>query len=194
MVPILLQHGFSIVSPAHRRTASSLEEHQKNRKGDIGRGDVWDLIASAHDWKRRTGSDRPLVMFAFTRGDLFSLIALAQERHLWGGAVLMAPMSSIETINRLSSWPLPDDPREREKALTERSPIEQAHKIRVPVRMFHGGRDQISNVDDVHEIQRRIEAGGGECTLTVYEQDGHLLAGHRDEIVAETLEFLRRFE
>ena len=83
---------------------------------------------------------------------------------------------------------------EREAALVERSPIERAHKIRVPVRIFQGGRDQISNVEDVREFQRRIEASGGECTLTVYENDMHLLCGHREEVAAETLAFLAGFE
>lgn len=194
MIPALLAHGIEVVSPAHRGTGDSSAEHRKTRRGDVGRGEMWDLLACAQDWKRRTGGDRPLVILGSSIGGLYTLLALAQDGHPWDGAVLMSPLSRIEVVDRI--WPraLPDDHAEREAALVERSPIERAHKIRVPVRIFQGGRDQISNVEDVREFQRRIEASGGECTLTVYENDMHLLGGHREEVAAETLAFLAGFE
>jgi len=106
----------------------------------------------------------------------------------------MAPLSSIEVMNRLPPQAWLDDPAERDGASAELSPVEQAHKIQTPIRIFHGGRDQMSNVEHIREIQGRIEAAGGECALTIYENDIHLLGGHRDEIIAETLKFLQCFE
>jgi dipeptidyl aminopeptidase/acylaminoacyl peptidase len=194
MVPMLLEHGFEVVFPAHRGSPASAEEPQGNGEGDVGRGEVWELIATAQDWKRRAGGDRPLVIFASSRGGLFSLLALAQEPDPWDGAVMMAPLSSIDVMNRLSPQAWLDDPAERDGASAELSPVEQAHKIQTPIRIFHGGRDQMSNVEHIREIQGRIEAAGGECALTIYENDIHLLGGHRDEIIAETLKFLQRFE
>ncbi len=193
-IPTFLENGYEVVLPGHRGMQNTADERKETRKGDVGRGEVWDIIEAAKDWKLRNGGDRPLVIFTFSFGGLFSLLALAKERHLWNGAVLMATLLRIETISRIWRWALPDDDTEREKALIERSPSEHAHKIRVPLRMFHGTRDLMSHVDDVREVQRRIEAAGGECTLTVYEKDIHLLGAHREEIATETLEFLRRFE
>ena len=158
MIPTLLEHGIEVVLPAHRGTADSSEEQRKNRRGDVGRGEVWDLLACAQDWKRRTGGDRPLVIFGSSIAGLYTLLALAQDGHSWDGAVLMAPLSRIEVVDKIWTWALPEDPVEREAALVERSPIGRAHKIRVPVRIFHGGRDQMSNVQDVREIQRRIDS------------------------------------
>ena len=194
LIPKLLESGFEVVFAGHRGMEGSPKEWRETRKGDVGRGEVWDLLDCAQDWKRRTGGDRPLVILGSSIGGLYTFLALAQDDHPWSGGVMMAPLTRIEIVDKMWPWALPEDQIEREAALGERSPIEQAHKIRVPVRMFHGGRDQMSNVEHAREIQRRIDAAGGECRLTVYEDDIHLLGRHRDEITSETLAFLARFE
>ncbi len=194
MISMFLNNGYEVVLPSHHRMQGTPDERNEAREDDVGQSAACDLIAAARNWKERTGGEQPLVVFAPSIGGLFSLLALVHEDHPWDGAVLMATMARVETLSRLSPWTPPEDDHEREIALVERSPIEHVHRIRVPVRMFHGTRDQMSPLDDVREIQRRIEAAGGECNLTVYENDIHLLGAHRDEVAAETLEFLRRFE
>ena len=194
LIPKLPENGSEVVFPAHRGMEGSPEDWREARRGDVGRGEVWDLLACAQDWKRRTGGDRPLVIFGSSIGGLYAFLGLAQDNHPWDGAVMMAPLARIEIVDKIWPWALLEDSVEREAALVDRSPIEQAHKIRVPVRMFHGGRDEMSNVEDVREIQRRIDAAGGECILTIYEDDIHLLGRHRDEITSETLAFLARLE
>ena len=90
--------------------------------------------------------------------------------------------------------PFPRSEQERHQALTERSPVERASHIRVPVLIFHGALDAAGNAEELSVIQQRIQAAGGDCTLRVFDDDTHALRRHLDEIHADILRFLGRFE
>ena len=78
--------------------------------------------------------------------------------------------------------------------MTERSPLEQAGRIQVPVLILHGALDTTATEDDLSLIQQRLRAGGGECTLRAFDDDTHALRRHRDDIHSDILRFLSRFE
>jgi dipeptidyl aminopeptidase/acylaminoacyl peptidase len=81
---------------------------------------------------------------------------------------------------------------ERAAARLERSPLEQAPRIRVPLLILHGALDTAATTEEVKAIRDRIAAEGGECELIVYDDDTHGLRRHRDEIHTRVLEFVAR--
>ena len=189
----LLEAGFEVVSAGYRGSKGYGKKHREAGKGEYGRGDVWDLLAGAQDWKRRTGGGRPLVLLGLSYGGLLTLLALAQEEAPWSGGVVLSAPSAFHTLRRLLADALPEDPKEREMAMRGPYPLEQAAQIRAPVLMFHGALEPVPKTQELEKIRERIRSGGGECTLIVYEDDTHILPRHHDKVLSKTLDFLSSF-
>lgn len=62
-----------------------------------------------------------------------------------------------------------------------------APRVKVPVRIFHGGRDRTIPVEDAHLLAAAV---GGPSAVTVFERDHHNCLEHLDEITALVLEFV----
>ena len=106
----------------------------------------------------------------------------------------MWPVTGLHRFPSHAHRAFPEEREDRYQALTERSPVERASHIRVPVQIFHGALDSAGNVEELSVIQQRIQTAGGDCTLKVFDDDTHALHRHLDEIHADILRFLGRFE
>lgn len=53
------------------------------------------------------------------------------------------------------------------------SDLNTAKKIKIPVWVFHGAKDNISPVRLNQEMQQAINVAGGKCKLTVFKYEGH---------------------
>ena len=85
---------------------------------------------------------------------------------------------------------LPADPREREGALRERSPVRRAGDIRSPLLILHGGRDTTATPPHVRSIRSSVRESGVPCELVVFEEDTHRLKLSRPKMFRRMLEFL----
>jgi alpha-beta hydrolase superfamily lysophospholipase len=63
-----------------------------------------------------------------------------------------------------------------------------AAQLKIPVRIFHGGRDRTIPVEDAYLLARALQ---GPSAVTVYERDHHSCLEHMDEITALVLEFIQ---
>jgi dipeptidyl aminopeptidase/acylaminoacyl peptidase len=190
----LLAEGYEFVCVAYRGSSGYGTGHLRANRGEYGRADVSDVVACGTDWQDRTGGSRPLVVAGYSYGGFLTFLALAEDDVAWAGGIVMWPLPGLHRFAWHYSRALPEDESEREAALTERSPLEQAPRIGAPVLVFHGARDITATTEDLVAIRDRIRGAGGECTLTVYEDDTHALARHRDELHSETVDFLGRFQ
>lgn len=66
--------------------------------------------------------------------------------------------------------------------------VDVAPELRMPLRIFHGGRDRTIPLSDALSLAEEVR---GPRALTIYERDHHNCLEHIDEITALTLEFLR---
>ena len=190
----LLREGFEVICAAYRGSAGYGEEHLEANRGEYGRGDVWDVIACGRDWKERLGRERPLVLCGYSYGGFLTLLALADAQAPWAGGVVLWTLSGLHRFEPHAQRALPPDPVERAAALLERSPLEQATHIHVPVLILHGRRDTVATVEEVQSIRQRIGNGGGTCELVVFDDDTHGLNRHTDEVQARIVDFLRSLE
>ncbi len=65
------------------------------------------------------------------------------------------------------------DPVAELDRLTATSPVTRAGDIKVPVLLFHGREDGRVPVSHATALAESLQCAGGECELTIYEDEGH---------------------
>lgn len=190
----LLAEGVEFVCAAYRGSSGCGPEHLEANRGEYGRADVWDVLAAGFDWKKRIGENRPLIVAGYSYGGFLTFLALAQEEFPWAGGIAMWSVSGMHRLGLHQHRAFPTDADQLALAMIERSPLEQAERIRVPLLIFHGALDTTATTEEMKSIQDSIVNRGGECELIVFKDDTHGLLRHRDEIHASVLRFLERFQ
>lgn len=180
---MLLREGYEIIRPAYR----GMNENE----GEYGRADVWDVLDAGLDWKRRFGEERPLALVGFSYGGYLVSLALARPDAPWKCGISLWGATHAFGLHA-ARW-FPSNPTEKPAALIERSPMEQATNIKVPLLILAGGRDIVSPEEDIALIRERTLAQGVPCELTLYPDDTHGLHLHRHEVYERMLNFLDRF-
>lgn len=194
--PILLRlvsEGYEVICPAYRGCKGYGSEHEDAHIGEYGRADVWDVVECAKDWRARTEQRRPVAVVGYSYGGFLALLALAAEDVPWACGVSLWGVAGIEKLGMHVSRAYPTDPVQKEIAMVERSATEQSRNIRSPLLILHGERDTTATTEEVQLIQQRVLASGGSCELVVYEDDGHGLKRHRQEVFGEMLNFLANY-
>ena len=187
----LLAEGIEFVCAAYRGSSGYGAEHEHANRGEYGRADVWDLLAAGCDWKERFGKDRPLALAGYSYGGYLTLLALAQDDNPWAGGVAMWSVSDMSHLGLHLQRAFPTNPDQHAAARVERSPLQQAGRIRLPLLIFHGALDTAATTEEMQTIQASVLSQGGQCELVVFEDDTHGLKRHRGEIHARVLAFLR---
>jgi dipeptidyl aminopeptidase/acylaminoacyl peptidase len=186
----LLAEGIEFVCVAYRGSSGYGPEHEEANRGECGRADVWDILAAGFDWKKRGGGDRPLFIAGYSYGAFLTFLALAREAHPWAGGIGMWAVSGMHRMALLQHRAFPAEADELARARIERSPLEQAQHIRVPLLIFHGALDTTATTEEMRAIQNSVVSGGGACELVLFGDDTHGLMRHRDEIHERVLRFL----
>jgi dipeptidyl aminopeptidase/acylaminoacyl peptidase len=188
----LLAEGIEFVCAAYRGSIGYGREHEDANRGEYGRADVWDIVAAGLDWKNRLGKDRPLILAGYSYGGFLTLLSLAQEGNPCAGGIVLWAGSGLHRMGAHQHKAFPPDPVQRAEALIERSPLEQAGRIRRPLLIFHGALDTVATTEEMQAIHDRVVAAGGDCELIVYDDDTHGLRRHRDDLHTRVLEFVER--
>ncbi len=188
----LLAEGIEFVCAAYRGSSGYGREHDDANRGEYGRADVWDVLAAGLDWKERTGHTRPLLLAGYSYGGFLTLLSLAQADQPFAAGLSLWAVSGLHRMAAHQHKAFPADPAQRTQALVERSPFEQAARIRVPLLIFHGALDTAATTDEMQAIRGRVVAAGGVCDLIVYDDDTHNLLRHRDDIHTRVLAFIER--
>jgi alpha-beta hydrolase superfamily lysophospholipase len=190
----LLAEGVEFVCAAYRGSSGYGREHEDANRGEYGRADVWDIIAAGNDWQQRVGPGRPLLLAGYSYGGFLSLLALARDDHPFAGGLVLYAVSGLHRMLAHQHKALPAGAAEQAAARLERSPLEQAGRIRGPLLIFHGALDTAAATEEMQAIRERVTAAGGECELIVYDDDTHGLQRHRADVHARVMAFLQRFQ
>jgi dipeptidyl aminopeptidase/acylaminoacyl peptidase len=190
----LLAAGIEFICVAYRGTIGYGREHENANRGEYGRADVWDVIATGLDWKNRLGKDRPLILAGYSYGGFLTLLSLAQAGQPFAGGISLWAVSGLHRMLAHQHKAFPAEAAERTQALIERSPLEQAKRIHVPLLILHGALDTAATTEEMQIIHDGVVAAGGECELIVYADDTHGLQRHRDDIHARVLAFVEQLD
>lgn len=189
IVARLLTAGYEVIRPAYRGCGGYGDDHRKANQGRCGEIDVRDVVECGIDWRQRFEKPQaPLAVSGYSYGGYLTFLAMTHQDAPWTcgitfwGATMIPPL--VQTTG------LPVDPDARRKALEERSPVKQAHRIRFPLLILHGERDTTALTEEVETIRDRVRASNIPCQLVVFENESHALTGCRPQMYVHTLTFL----
>jgi dipeptidyl aminopeptidase/acylaminoacyl peptidase len=159
-------------------------------------------LAAIHDWLPTLGLDAGRVaLWGASYGGYMVLAGLAFQPERWAAGVDIVGVSSLVTFLQNTS-PYRRAAREREygslehdlQFLRDASPLSRVDAIRSPLFVIHGANDPRVPLSEAEQLAAALSAGGVECELLVYPDEGHGLAKRANRLDAfpKALAFLRR--
>jgi dipeptidyl aminopeptidase/acylaminoacyl peptidase len=176
--------GWNIVVPDHRGSTGHGREFQQALEGRWGEADSDDVAAVLRSL-HRAGTTEPgrTVLMGGSAGGFTALGVVARHPGLVRAVSVSYPVTDLVDLERRSHrferhsvWRLVARPGETaagDRRLRERSPVQLASLISVPIALAHGSDDPVVPVDQSRELADRIVAAGGRVDLVVYDGEGH---------------------
>jgi acetyl esterase/lipase len=167
---------------------------QPNFRGSAGYGDDWFLqngfqswqtaigdVLDAGRWLVQSGYADPakLGVFGWSYGGYAALQSAVVDHTLFKAVVAVAPVTDLALLKeearifsnfRMVQQTIGDGPH-----VTEGSPAERAGEIKVPVLLFHGGRDVNVNIKESQLMDQRLKEAGGSSELVTWDDLDHQL-------------------
>ncbi|RKT54313.1 S9 family peptidase [Saccharothrix australiensis] len=183
MVQELLAAGIGVIAPNFRGSSGYGLRRQRAIYRDWGGGDLADLAAAADlladvDWADGTR----LGVHGASYGGFAALSCASRLPDRWRAAVSECGTSDLVTdvLDLPPTWRKrskewigdPDDPADLAR-LTERSPLGNAHRVRVPVLFLHGENDTRVKPEESERMYRRLRELGKPARLELHPGVGH---------------------
>jgi dipeptidyl aminopeptidase/acylaminoacyl peptidase len=190
--------GYAVIQPEFRGSTGYGDGwYQKNGyKGwRIAIGDVND----AGRWLVKSGIANPskLAIVGWSYGGYAALQTSVLDSDLFKAIVAVAPVTDLETLRNEAKdytyFPQRDKQIGRGPWVTEGSPARNASRIKAPVLLFHGDRDQNVGIGESRLMVDKIKGVGGKVELVEFNGLDHQLAdpAARAQLLAKADAFLR---
>ena len=166
------------------------------------RFDAFADLAAVHAFLPALGLDpKRAALWGSSYGGYLVLAGLTFQPQLWAAGVEIVGISSLVTFLERTS-PYRRAIREREygslahdrEFLAEASPLTRVDEIVAPLFVIHGRNDPRVPVSEAHQLHEAVRANGVECTLRIFDDEGHGLMKRANRLRAypEAFEFLAR--
>ncbi|MEU4442319.1 prolyl oligopeptidase family serine peptidase [Actinosynnema sp. NPDC050801] len=183
VVQALLHRGIGVLAPNFRGSSGYGMRYQRLIYRDWGGGDLIDLEASVRLLDDVPWADATRVgVHGASYGGFAALACLTLLPHLWRAGVSECGPSDL--LSDIRSFPPtwrkravdwigdPDDPADVAR-LTERSPLENAERLRAPVLIMHGENDKNVNPQESEQMYRRLRELDKPARLVLHPGVGH---------------------
>lgn len=186
-----LARGYIIVAPQYRGNDGG--EGQE----EYGGADVRDVVHLLPLIRGLPDADTTNVfMYGASRGGLQTYVALRQGMAV-NAAVVHAGPTDLAGMERFRpgferevfSQLIADFPAHRTQFYADRSALEWADEIRVPVLILHGTADWRVDPNDALRMAARLQALGREYGLVMYAGDDHFLSANRRDVDRRIMEW-----
>jgi dipeptidyl aminopeptidase/acylaminoacyl peptidase len=188
---ILAQAGFIVLSPAVRGSFGFGREFYSLIDHDLGGDEMLDLIYGARYLQARFGlAPRRIGVFGASHGGYATVRALTLPRPIkgrdesfdWGFGWAHAGFYDITTFWRdcnIPDWVAQKagDPRTERERLLDRSPLTHAERLRAPLYLTHGERDNRVPVAESRALAARLRELGRGFAYDEFAGHGHSLKG-----------------
>jgi dipeptidyl aminopeptidase/acylaminoacyl peptidase len=186
---------------------------QPNFRGSAGYGDAWfqkngfkswqTAIGDVSDggrWLVKQGIADPakLGIVGWSYGGYAALQSAVVDQTLFKAVVAIAPVTDLAALKeerrRWSDYELVKQYVGEGPHMHEGSPIEHVDRIKVPVLLFHGGRDANVDIQQSKSMAARLKSAGAKYELVTWDDLDHQLedSAARTEILRKSDEFLRK--
>ncbi|MGG4102676.1 alpha/beta fold hydrolase [Paenibacillus lautus] len=166
--------GYAVFAPAYRGNEGS------EGRDEFGGADTMDVI-SAIEWLSRISwiDNKRIHLLGFSRGAINAAVAAALSSHvskmiLWSGVSDLAQTYEERIdLRRMMKRIIGGTPTKFPERYLLRSPIHYADRIRCPVLIVHGTRDEQVLVEHSYRMLDKLQEQGLQPEAHLYEGLGH---------------------
>lgn len=180
-IQYMVNRGYVVLAPNVRGSTGFGKEFRDLNLRDWGGGDLKDLVAGA-DYLERLGvadGDR-IGVAGLSYGGYMTLMALTKTPQRWAAGASICGIANLETLYRNTR---PDlryflvqqigTPEDNAQFYLERSPINFAERIKVPLLVIQGGADPRVPPSEAEQIIEVLKREGKSCVYKLYPDEGH---------------------
>lgn len=184
--------GFVVIQPNFRGSTGYGHAFQVANTGDLGGGDLKDVLA-AKDYLVASGyvDARRVGITGGSYGGFMTLIALAKAPDAFAAGVQQFGIIDWRTMQQTSDpllrayvTALLGDPVKQRAAYAASSPITYIANIKAPLLTIQGDRDTRVPVDQARQLEAALKQRGGVIETVIYPQEGHGLTKRENQIDA----------
>jgi dipeptidyl aminopeptidase/acylaminoacyl peptidase len=179
LVHMLLQEGYAIFFPNPRGSTGRGQEFARANLGDMGGGDLKDILAGV-DALVRDGivDDARVAITGGSYGGFMSSWAVTQTDR-FAAAIPFAVVTDwtsfhyTTNIGQFDALFLQGEPTDPTGPYPKWSPVFHAHKCKTPTLIMHGEDDLCTPLPQATELYNALVEAGCEVELVVYPREGH---------------------
>jgi dipeptidyl aminopeptidase/acylaminoacyl peptidase len=176
---LLAQKGYAVLLPNPRGSSGRGQEFSRANLGDLGGGDLRDILAGVDALVADDIADDDRVAISGgSYGGFMASWAVTQTNRFAAAipyAVVTNWLSFHNTTNigQFDKLFLQADPYDPRGAYTTRSPVYHAHKCSTPTLIIHGEVDLCTPLPQATELYNALVEAGCRTELVVYPREGH---------------------
>ncbi len=191
----LVKAGFVVIAPALRQSEGS------EGKDEIGGKDVNDILNLLPLLSSLPYTDTAnIFMWGESRGGIMTFLVLKQGFHVRAaatiGAITDMELFAKETpgIDEVTKQFIPGFENNKEQLLKDRSVVNWAEKINVPVLIMNGGADPQVKPYHALNLAAKLQEYGKTYQLMILEGGNHILSGkHTNERDRQVTEWFKKY-
>jgi dipeptidyl aminopeptidase/acylaminoacyl peptidase len=176
---LLAQEGYAVLLPNPRGSAGRGQEFARANLGDMGGGDLRDILAGIESLVDEGVVDGERVgIIGGSYGGFMAAWAVTQTDRFAASIPLAAvtdwrSFHLTTNIGQFDVLFLDADPYEEGGEYDARSPVVQARHCKTPTLILHGEEDLCVPVGQAKELYQALVEAGVETELVVYPREGH---------------------
>lgn len=185
--------GFIVLASEYRGNAGG------EGKEEFGGADVNDVLNLVPLAKSLGYVDmNNIFMYGISRGGMMTYLAIKEGALINAAAVIGGPTDlKTEDKRRPEMIPIekelwPDFKKRKEEHYRERSVINWAEKINVPVLILHGGADWRVSPNQSRILAHQLQKLGKDYKLIIYPEDDHTLSLNREDGLRRIIDWFKR--
>jgi dipeptidyl aminopeptidase/acylaminoacyl peptidase len=184
--------GYMVLAPNYRGSRGYGKEFQQANLGDMGGGDLQDVLAGV-DWLKQTGYPDPkkFILMGGSYGGYLTMMGVTKAPDMWAAGVPIVPfvnwfteIENEDPVLRESDLATMGDPKTNKTLYEDRSPIFFVDKITAPLILLAGGNDPRCPKTEAMQVVEAVNKRGGTAEYHVYENEGHGFARVENQIDA----------
>lgn len=174
------QRGFMIADVNYRGSTGYGRDYRMQLEARWGLADVEDVEAVARDLIEQGMADPDAVFIRGNSAGGFTTLSALCRSNLFSGGASLYGVSDPARLNQLTHkfesrylhW-LIGDPETDPERYSERSPLNDADSIRVPVIFFQGEQDRVVLPEQTRRMAERLQTNGIRVETHYFAQEAH---------------------